>query len=151
MTFLNCYIILANRGKAVKGKFYSCNTTINTKEGFCVTMKALPPDERRKNPRIDFHLKVLIRGQRGLKEIRNFGLYGVFIRTDNPSQFKRGDEIYVAMKLPGEKKAMYVKAKIVHIIKKGIGVEFIDVPPKDAMIMEYCFNIFKDTVPLPGT
>jgi Tfp pilus assembly protein PilZ len=94
---------------------------------------------------------VIVRGKEGLKEVRNFGLYGVFVETENPSQFKSGDEIYLAMKLPREKKAVQVKGRVAHISERGIGVEIIDLPPKDAMSMELCFNVFKHTVPLPGS
>lgn len=108
-------------------------------------------EDRRKNPRIAFHLSVAVTGRKGLKEIRNFGIYGVFIKTDNPSQFKLMEKILLVMKLPHEKRGMGVKAKVVHVSKKGIGVEFIDVSPQDSMSLECCFNVFRGTMPLPGT
>jgi hypothetical protein len=114
-------------------------------------MDANPFVEKRKHPRIDFHLEVMIREHHGLKQIRNFGLGGVFVGTEDPSQFGSGDEVYLVMKFPSETKAMQVKSRIAHTSDKGIGVEFIDVSPKNAMSMEYCFNIFRHTVPLPGT
>jgi hypothetical protein len=54
------------------------------------------------------------------------------------------------MKLPHKKSAMGVKAKVVHVSKKGIGVEFIDVSPQDSISLECCFNVFRGTMPLPG-
>jgi len=128
----------------------SCDSR-STQEDTYLTVKVNPSAEKRKSPRIDFHLGVMIRGQQGLRKIRNFGLYGVYIRTENPSQFKNGDEIYLITKFPSEKKAMQLRSRVAHVSDKGIGVEFIDVNPKNAMSMDYCFNIFKHTVPLPGT
>jgi len=123
----------------------------NTGKDACLTMKPGPSEEKRKHPRIDFHLRVMIRGRQGLKEIRNFGLYGAFVRTEDPSQFESEDEVYLIMKFPSEKSAMQVKSRVAHTSDKGIGVEFIDLNPKHAMSMEYCFNIFRHTVPMPGT
>jgi len=116
-----------------------------------LTVKASPSEEKRKHPRIDFHLGVMIREHHGLKEIRNFGLGGVFVGTEDPSRFKSGEEVYLIMKFPSETKAMQVKSRVAHTSDNGFGVEFIDVSPKNAMSMEYCFNIFRHTVPLPGT
>ncbi|MBW2265390.1 MAG: PilZ domain-containing protein [Deltaproteobacteria bacterium] len=107
--------------------------------------------EKRKSPRIDFRLDIQVKGQDGLRDVRNLGLYGIFIRTENPAQFQIGDSIYIEMKFPHETKALSMKARVSHISKKGIGVEFMDLPPQDAMSMESCFNIFKHSTPMPGT
>ena len=115
-----------------------------------MAMKEPTSKKERRRPRIDFHLEVMIRGQRGFKTIRNFSPHGVFVHADNPLQFNNGDDVYLVMKFPHERKAIEVKARVVHVSEKGIGVEFIDLSPKDAMTIEYCFHIFKHTVPLPG-
>jgi len=52
-----------------------------------MTVKENPSKEKRQGPRIDFRLSVMVRGRQGLKEVGNFGLYGVFIQTEDPSQF----------------------------------------------------------------
>ncbi len=106
--------------------------------------------EKRKSPRIDFHLAIKVKGQDDLREVQNLGLYGIFIRTKNPAQFQLGDSIYIEMKFPHETKVLNMKARVSHISKKGIGVEFIGLPPQDAMSMESCFNIFKHSTPMPG-
>ncbi len=116
-----------------------------------MTTKVSMPIERRRSPRIDFHLSVMIRGQQGLRQIRNFGIYGVFIQTENSSQFKGGGKIYLAMKLPGEKNVMEAKARIAHISPKGVGVEFVDLAREDVRSVKHCFDFFKHTVPMPGT
>jgi hypothetical protein len=93
----------------------------------------------------------MIKGHPGTKGIRDFSLRGLFIQTENPSDFKIGDEIFLIMKLPPEKKAIEVEARVVRVSKNGIGVEFVDLSAKDAISMEHCFHIFKHTVPLPNT
>ncbi|MDY6838962.1 MAG: PilZ domain-containing protein [Thermodesulfobacteriota bacterium] len=115
-----------------------------------MTIGAESPKEERRSPRIDFRLEVTIRGRHGLETVKNFSLYGVFVHTENPSQFEVGDEVQLTMKFPSEKKPLELKARVIHISEKGIGVEFLDLPPKDAMTIEYSFNVFKHTVPLPG-
>jgi c-di-GMP-binding flagellar brake protein YcgR len=106
--------------------------------------------DKRKNPRIAFLLQVMIMGQPGLQEIKDFSLGGLFIKVKEPSQFKEGDKIDLVMKLPEENNSTRIKARVVRVTTEGIGVEFEDLPPKDAMALEYCFHVFKHTVPIPG-
>ncbi|MBW1740613.1 MAG: PilZ domain-containing protein [Deltaproteobacteria bacterium] len=107
--------------------------------------------DKRKKPRIEFRLPVMIKGQPGLKKIKDFSLCGLFIEVQNASQFKPGDEIDLLMKLPDHKNAIQVRARVVRVAQKGIGVEFIDMNPQHAMALEFCFHVFKNTIPLPGS
>ena len=113
-------------------------------------MKAESSKEDRRNPRIDLHLEVRIKGRHRLETIENFSLNGLFVHTENPLQFKIGDKLDLSIKFPTEKRPVEVKARVIHISQEGVGVEFIDLPPKVAMTIEYCFNVFKHTLPLPG-
>ena len=106
--------------------------------------------ERREFPRIDFRLKVMINDHQRIGKIMNFSTTGAFIKTPSPLQLRRGDEIGLTMKLPLEKKPTRIKAQVTHT-DKGIGVNFIDLLPQDAADIEYCFDVFKHTLPLPGT
>ena len=106
--------------------------------------------KERKNARIDFYLPVTIKGHQGLKKIKDFSLGGlfIFIEMQDTSRFKKGDEINLIMELPHEKNPIEPKARVARVTGKGIGVEFVDLSPNDAMALEYCFNVFKHTVPL---
>ena len=104
--------------------------------------------EKRGKARIDFHLPVTIKGHQGLKKIKDFSLSGLFIEMKDTSEFKQGDEIDLVMELPHEKKPIEPKARVAHVTGEGIGVEFVDLSPQHAMALEYCFHIFKDTIPL---
>jgi Tfp pilus assembly protein PilZ len=105
--------------------------------------------DKRKSPRIDFHLSVNVKGKKEIQKVTNFGLYGVFLETPRSFDARPGDEISLLMKLPHEEKTLELKGRIVHVAEKGVGVAFPDVPPHTAMCMEACFNIFKATLPLP--
>ena len=107
-------------------------------------------EDKRKEPRIDLYVEVRIKHQ-GLHKVKDLSLSGLFIQTPNPSQFKQGDEIELIMKLPHETDPIRVKARIMRVITDGIGVEFVDLPPQEQMALEYCFNVFKHTLPLPNS
>ncbi|MBW2037340.1 MAG: PilZ domain-containing protein [Deltaproteobacteria bacterium] len=106
--------------------------------------------DKRREPRIDFHLPISIKGHTGVYSIRNFSLVGVFIKTPTPSEFKVGEEIEVIARLPNEKRPIHAKAKVAHVKRNGIGIEFVDILPQDAMALKFCFHVFKHTIPYPG-
>lgn len=103
---------------------------------------------QRKNPRIDFHLAVMIKGYEGPTEIQDLSLGGLFIRVTDPPQFEQGDEVDLVIQLPFEEDPMEVKAKIVRVTAEGVGVEYVDLLPQHAMALEQCFHIFKHTMPI---
>lgn len=110
-------------------------------------------NEKRKDARIDFNLPVTIKGHQGLYKVKDFSMGGlfiffIFIEMQDTSRFKQGDEIDLVMELPLEKKPIEPKARVVHVTGKGIGVKFVDLSPQNAMALEYCFHVFKHTVPL---
>ena len=108
-------------------------------------------EEKRLTPRIDFHHEVVIKGTKGLKKIKNFSPLGAFIQTENPLQFKPGNIIDLVTRLPLEKKVMLIKAKIMHASSEGIGVQFYDLWGKKAEAVDYTYEVYKGTMPLPGT
>ena len=105
-------------------------------------------NEKRKDARIDFYLPVTIKGHQGLNKVKDFSIGGLFIEMQDTSRFKQGDEIDLIIELPHEKKPIEPKARVAHVTGKGIGVEFVDLSPQHAMAIEYCFHVFKHTVPL---
>ena len=110
--------------------------------------------ERRIAPRVDFRLEVEIGSPEGRAKVTKFSTKGLFIETDNPAPVKPRDEIDLIMKLPLEEleqEAMIIPAQVVRVTIRGIGVRFTDVWPEQIDAIRYCFNIFKNTVPLPGT
>lgn len=107
--------------------------------------------EKRRSPRLDFRLKVILEGrtkQGEIGEILDFSPHGAFIHLPDPSRLKKNDALKLLMKLPPEEKTLRIKARVVFVTGKGIGVEFKDVSPHDAVELDYCFEVFKGTLPL---
>ena len=108
-------------------------------------------EKRRLNPRIDFHHEVIVTGSEGSMKIMDFSTGGAFLRAENPFQFEKGSEINIFTTLPLEEKPMLIKAEVVHIAGKGVGVKFLDQWGHNAEAIQYNFEVFKNTLPLSGT
>ena len=108
-------------------------------------------NEHRKEPRIDFHLDVAVKGKKESQQVLNFSPNGLFLDIEDPWQYNVGDEISLIMRLPNEQEPLELNARVAHVSAKGVGIEFINLRPQDAMSVEYCFHIFKHTTPLPGS
>jgi hypothetical protein len=107
-------------------------------------------EEKRKNPRIDLYVQVRIKHQ-GLHKVKDLSISGLFVQTPHPSHFKKGDEIELVLQLPEENQPTRLDARVARVTPDGIGVEFKNVPAKEQVALEYCFNLFKHTIPLPGS
>jgi hypothetical protein len=107
--------------------------------------------ERRKVPRIDFRLGVAIKGRQGVEQIMNFSPEVVFIQMEEPSRFKVGSRIFLMTKLPLEEKITRLRSRVAHVATDGIGVQFLDLWSRDNEAHETHFEVFKHTIPLPGT
>lgn len=108
-------------------------------------------EDKRLNPRIDFHLDVIVRGSKGVKKVKNFSRGGFFIELDGSSQFKKGDRLEIVTKLPLEKRIMIIKGQVAHATDKGIGVRFVDLWGPNSEAVESNFQVFKATIPLPAS
>ena len=106
--------------------------------------------EKRKEPRIDLLVQVKVKHQ-GLYQVKDLSLSGLFILTPNASQFETGDEIELFMQLPSEDKPMRLDARVARVATDGIGVEFVKVRLNQQIALQYCFDIFKHTLPLPNS
>ena len=106
-------------------------------------------NEKRLTPRIQFHLDVVVKGLKGVKQVSNFSTGGVFIQNAPSSSFKRGDKIELVTRLPLEKRIMLIKAQVAHVPSKGMGVQFLDVHGPCAQAIQSNFEVFRATVPLP--
>ena len=91
-----------------------------------------------------------MRGLKGIQQISNFSTGGVFIRNEPTSSFKRGDKIELVTRLPLEKRIMLIKAQVVHVTSRAMGVHFLDVHGPCAQAIQSHFDVFRATVPLPA-
>lgn len=108
-------------------------------------------EDKRLNPRIDFHLDVIVRGSKGVKRVTNFSTGGFFIELDESGLFKRGDRIEIVTKLPLEKRIMIIKGQVAHATEQGIGVKFVDLWGPNSEAVESNFQVFRATIPLPAS
>lgn len=106
-------------------------------------------DDKRLNPRIDFHLDVLLRGLKGVKRVKNFSRGGVFVEVKEAGRFRAGEEVEIVTRLPLEKRIMNVKGRVTHATGKGIGIKFLDLWGPNAQAIDRNFQVFKATIPLP--
>lgn len=108
-------------------------------------------EEKRLCPRIEFHHLAFINGSKPAGKIVNLSTGGVFIETNNPRQYRSGKQVTLFTKFPLETKPMRIKAKVIHVREEGIGVEFQDLWGRESEAIENTFDVFKNTLPLPGT
>jgi len=108
-------------------------------------------EDKRLNPRIDFHLDVIVRGSKGVKKVRNFSTGGFFIDVEESRLFKRGDRIEIVTRLPLEKRIMIMRGQVAHATDRGIGVKFVDLWGPNSEAIERNFQVFKTTVPFPAS
>jgi Tfp pilus assembly protein PilZ len=108
-------------------------------------------DDKRLNPRIDFHLDVLVRGLKGAKRVKNFSRGGVFVEVEKSRVFKTGDRVEIVTRLPLEKRIMIVNGQVAHATDTGIGIRFMDLWGPNAEAIEKNFQVFKATIPLPNS
>lgn len=107
-------------------------------------------EERRKTPRIELRFKITINiRHKGIHEVKDLSVGGLFIRTTDPSMFGQGDEIELVMQLPVEDTPTSLNARVCHAGEDGIDVEFFDVKPEDEKALEYCFSLAFLVSPVP--
>lgn len=107
-------------------------------------------NDKRLNPRIDFHLDVIVRGMKGVKRVKNFSRGGVFVEVEQSRVFKKGDRVEIVTRLPLEKRIMTVKGQVTHATGKGIGIRFVDLWGPNSEAIDKNFQVFKATIPLPN-
>jgi c-di-GMP-binding flagellar brake protein YcgR len=112
------------------------------------TQKAAVGKEKRRNPRIDIQLPVEVVAHHEQPEmVKDLSVGGLFITTENPSDFKQDDEIELVMREPADNKPMRVSARVAHVGENGIGVEFLNLTDEDQKILNTCFDVFRYTLP----
>ncbi len=107
-------------------------------------------DELRRTPRIDLHCPVIIEGFKGEKRITDISLGGVFIECENilRHRLRVGQQLGLFIKLPPQGDPVQAIVRVQNVGKRGIGCEFVGLNPKSREAIEYCFNVFKHTLPI---
>ena len=107
--------------------------------------------EKRRVPRIDLYLPLTVKRRKGARKIRDLSLTGLFIELNDTSSFQVRDEVDLVIDIPYESSAMEVRARVVRVTGDGMGVDFMNMPAQTAHILEYWFNVYRHTVPIPGS
>jgi len=102
----------------------------------------------RENPRIEFHFPITIIGLEARAFVVDFSLSGFFIETDSAAKLRVGQKVHLALKLPGEKTGIIVKADVVYTVSDGFGCKLCETAPETIQVLERCFNLFSSTLPV---
>jgi c-di-GMP-binding flagellar brake protein YcgR len=104
--------------------------------------------DRRTHPRLDFNCKATIRGINQVVLVTDISLGGFFFELNTKKKLKMGTLVDVSMRLPTEEQAIRFKAKFISQGERGIGCKFVGLSPENEEAIRFCFDTFKDTLPL---
>jgi DNA-binding response OmpR family regulator len=109
---------------------------------------ALVPEDQRRHPRLEFHCPVRIEGYQGVYNVTDISLGGVFVELEETEAFDVGQVRQLTIKVPTEYEPIKLKAEVVNIRKRGVGFKYVELTPKNQEMIRFCFDTFKDTIPL---
>lgn len=81
--------------------------------------------ERRKDERLEFNCDATVLGFRGIQEITDFSIGGLYLKGEIPDRIGVGHVKYINVKLPTEKYVTRFKAKVMRKTYGGIGCQLI--------------------------
>lgn len=70
------------------------------------------------------------------------------MEVENRTGLEVGRMVDLALTLPTENQDVFLKVAIVSMTQRGIGCHFVNLSQKNDQIIRYCFETFKDTLPL---
>jgi hypothetical protein len=105
-------------------------------------------ENMRAHPRLEFHCQARIGGVKGVFRVTDISMGGAFLEYTPPSAFKLGQTLQLTMKLPTEYDPIKIKAEVVNVRERGVGLRFVNMTRRNQEIIRFCFETFKDTVPL---
>ncbi len=104
--------------------------------------------EKRHFPRLEFHCQARIHGIKRDLWITDISMGGVFIELKNHSTLRKGQTVYLCISLPTEREPVKVKARVSNLNGRGMGARFIGLNRRNQNSIRFCFNTFKDTLPI---
>ena len=102
--------------------------------------------ERRRNPRVSMSLgiRAIDPSQQALMQTESISMSGMFVRSEKP--FSVGTVTGIEISAPGLIDPMFLKSKVTRIEPStdektgGMGIEFIEVPPRERFRLEKLIN-----------
>lgn len=154
----NCQEPIKIKGEIVRSNRLGIGVQFKTvNKGFdtcswldCRTKTGVVRQEKRKDPRVEFHCLVIIEGFHGEKRITDISLGGVFVECEPEliRGFHVGQELRLFIKLPAEDDFIKVHAQIVNVTERGIGCKFMELGRKCEDAIQQTFNLAKHTLPI---
>jgi Tfp pilus assembly protein PilZ len=107
-------------------------------------------EEKRKDPRVEFHCLAMIEGFSGEKRVTDISLGGVFVECESDliRSLYVGQRLRLLIKLPAEEDFIKVHAQIVNVTERGIGCKFVELGRKCEDAIQQTFNLAKHTLPI---
>jgi len=143
-------IVRSNR-LGIGVKFKTVNKIFDTCSWLdCRKKTAEVREEKRKDPRVEFHCLAIIEGFHGEKRITDISLGGVFVECESEliRRFHVGQKLRLLIKLPAEDDLIKVNAQIVNVTERGIGCKFMELGRKCEDAIQRTFNLAKHTLPI---
>jgi Tfp pilus assembly protein PilZ len=132
-------------------KFRTVNKTFESCSWLdCRTKTTKVREEKRKDPRVEFHCLVIIEGFHGEKRITDISLGGAFVECESEliPGFHIGQALKLLMKLPAEDDLIKVNAQIVNVTERGIGCKFEKLGRKCEDAIQQTFHLARHTLPI---
>lgn len=104
--------------------------------------------DRRKHPRIAFHVPVSVMGLNEKARVIDFSLNGFYIEMNARGKLNEGQQVRLATRFPHEKSITIFKAVVVHIDQNGFGCQFVHLSPLINELLEKYFDIYSGTLPI---
>lgn len=104
--------------------------------------------DKRRYPRLEFHCPVRIQGVDGVHRVTDISMGGVFVEHKEPVTVNVGQILQLVIKIPTELEPIKLKAEVVNVRKRGVGFKFVDLSRRNQEVVRFCFDTFKDTIPL---
>jgi len=154
----NCQEPIKIKGEIVRSNRLGIGVKFKTvRKGFdtrswldCRKKSKVITNEKRKDPRVEFHCLAIIEGFYGEKRITDISLGGVFVECESEliRGFHVGQELRLLIKLPAEDNLIKVNAQIVNVTERGIGCKFMELGRKCEDAIQQTFNLAKHTLPI---
>jgi c-di-GMP-binding flagellar brake protein YcgR len=105
-------------------------------------------EDQRQHPRLEFHCAARIPGTKGVFRVTDISMGGVFLELKNTADFEVDQTFNLIMKLPTEYEPVNAKVRVANIRERGLGLRFVGLTQKNQEVIRFCFETFKDTIPL---
>ena len=104
--------------------------------------------ERRKHPRIAFHVPVSVIGLSEEARVVDFSMSGFFIQMDTTVKLKEKQQVHLALRFPHERAGTVIKVIVAHIDQNGFGCQFTHLSPLINKLLENNFDMYSGTLPI---